>query len=315
MNFNSHVCDVFNTEASKLETVFYTAGRLVPYLNKDTFEVNSHIRDVNIINDIRRRICKKLSLNIQDKQCGFTFKCKKISKDINFIEEYAMTLSKDDNYFIEFAKGLLEANTLPLPNGKILIDRDIDLCKSVIYKMNQECTISDSFITIDHCLDFLNLLYKKTNESKLCNWFLNLKKSMYTCVDVPATEISEKKYLTDAGNDVIATSINCKFSENVYLLDTNLTVAIPNGYWGMLAPRSSIAKHGFMMTNSFGVIDSSYRGNIKIAVTKIDPQAELVLPFKCAQLILIPQVLANYVNYFSTNTMRGSGGYGSTSNL
>jgi hypothetical protein len=98
------------------------------------------------------------------------------------------------------------------------------------------------------------------------------------------------------------------------MLNTGVKLNIPTGYWGMLAPRSSIAKSGFMIANSFGVIDSSYRGELKIAITPNNKDVELILPFKCAQLILMPQVMINFknVDIISIDTKRGDGGYGST---
>lgn len=316
MNFNSHILDVFTTDPTKFGELFYMAGWLLPFKEeyKDVFNVRAHVKDIDIVNFIRRRICKKISLVIKDKQAGFTFKCKQISKDLSFIEDYLFSLKTDiENQFIDFAKGVLEAQAMLLPNQKVIFDLNVDLTASILDKLEFSYTRGDSFISLDNPLDCLGVLYKKNNSSRLCKWFNYLKRSTYKCIDIPVTTINDKKYVTDAGNDVTAVKLAAQLRDNVFLLETDVAVSIPDGYWGLLAPRSSMAKSGFIMTNSIGVIDSSYRGKLKIAVTKISSDAVLDLPFKCAQLIIVPQVLPTYVySNISQDTMRGSAGYGST---
>jgi len=316
MIFNSHVLDVFTTDPALFSELFYMAGWLLPFKEeyKDVFNVRAHVKDIDIVNFMRRRISKKLSLVIKDKQAGFTFKCKKISKDLSFIEDYLFSLKTDsENHFISFAKGILEAQALLLPNQKVIFDLKVDLTASILDKLQCCYTRGDSFISLDNPLDCLGIFYKKNNSSRLCKWFNHLKRSTYKCITIPVTTINEKKYVTDAGNDVTAVKLSAQLRDNVYLLETDVSVSIPDGYWGLLAPRSSMAKSGFIMTNSIGVIDSSYRGKLKIAVTKISNDAILDLPFKCAQLIIVPQVLPTYVvGDVTQDTMRGSAGYGST---
>lgn len=65
----------------------------------------------------------------------------------------------------------------------------------------------------------------------------------------------------DAGLDLTATSYEWANGRHVY--GTGLAVEIPEGYVGLLFPRSSICKYDLRLTNSVGVIDSGYRGEIK----------------------------------------------------
>lgn len=316
MDFNSRVCDVFKAKPEDLNEVFYMAGWLYPFKEeyKHLFTVRSHVKNIDIVNHMRLKISKKLSLIVKNKEAGFTFKCKKIAKDVVFCEEYALSLKNNkDEHFINFAKGVLESKAMPLPNGKLIFDSKIDLVRSVLDNMGCMYEICDSYISVINVIDCLWSIYPSPNNSRLCKWFEFLKNKVYNCIDVPVTDIHEKKYMTDAGADISAVGISTQYGDNVFILETNTAISIPDGYWGLLAPRSSMARSGFMMTNSIGVIDSSYRGKIKIAVTKIDKAAELVFPFKCAQLIIIPQVMPRYISSkICIDTMRGDGGYGST---
>lgn len=123
-----------------------------------------------------------------------------------------------------------------------------------------------------------------------------------------------KGHPSDAGLDISVVGMCKSIDENTALYETNISVDIPNNMWGMLVPRSSICKTGFMMSNSVGVIDNGYQGTIKVALTRVNPDAIIEFPFRCAQLILVPQVYPFIkINTGKNNgTIRGAGGYGST---
>lgn len=98
--------------------------------------------------------------------------------------------------------------------------------------------------------------------------------------------------------------------------DTGIAVAIPEGYVGLLAPRSSISNQpGWRLANSVGIIDSDYRGSIRVRFRA--DRAMPGLPYKVgdriAQLVLIPcpTVVYNEVENLS-ETERDVGGFGST---
>lgn len=109
-----------------------------------------------------------------------------------------------------------------------------------------------------------------------------------------------------------------KTVEDVYFFGTGISVQPPDGYYIDMVPRSSISKTGYMLTNSVGVIDADYRGEILVALRKIDPDTELLkLPSKMVQLILRPLVHFDPVVFDCDeinldDTERGSGGFGST---
>lgn len=118
----------------------------------------------------------------------------------------------------------------------------------------------------------------------------------------------------DAGMDLIATTLvrTGKFSE----YGTDLAVEIPRGYVGLLFPRSSISNTDHFLRNSVGVIDSGYRGEIKLRMSiPALGEKEYIMGDKVGQLIImkLPWVEIEEVEELS-NTDRGEGGFGSTGN-
>ena len=68
----------------------------------------------------------------------------------------------------------------------------------------------------------------------------------------------------DAGMDLTAVSVTYDEKLDCFVYDTGICVAIPEGYVGLVYPRSSNRKTDAYMTNHVGVIDSGYRGNILV---------------------------------------------------
>lgn len=98
------------------------------------------------------------------------------------------------------------------------------------------------------------------------------------------------------------------------LVGTGLAVAIPEGYVGLVVPRSSSGhKHNFRLGNTIGVIDSDYRGEIKLSIGGGD-YSLLKRGVTVAQLVVVPyhKVQPQVVEEFTDTTFRGEGGFGST---
>lgn len=74
---------------------------------------------------------------------------------------------------------------------------------------------------------------------------------------------------TDAGFDVTATSVEIKDGKAIYGL--GFAVEIPDGYCMKIYPRSSISKKALRLTNNVGVVDSGYRGEVKLLFDMYDP--------------------------------------------
>jgi dUTP pyrophosphatase len=114
--------------------------------------------------------------------------------------------------------------------------------------------------------------------------------------------------------DLIATTLvrTGKFSE----YGTDLAVEIPRGYVGLLFPRSSISNTDHFLRNSVGVIDSGYRGEIKLRMSiPALGEKEYIMGDKVGQLIImkLPWVEVEEADELS-DTDRGEGGFGSTGN-
>ena len=100
------------------------------------------------------------------------------------------------------------------------------------------------------------------------------------------------------------------------LIPTGIAVAIPEGYVGLIHPRSGLAiKNGISLVNSPGTIDAGYRGEIRVILINHDPQEpfEVKKGDRIAQIVFqkYEQVILEEVE-FLPNTVRGEGGFGST---
>lgn len=99
----------------------------------------------------------------------------------------------------------------------------------------------------------------------------------------------------------------------VYTIDLGIRVAIPDGYYGQLALRSSAGKRGLVIPNGVGVIDSGYRGNLKALVAAIAGPVLVAAGERICQLIVHPQPsVEEVVGVVEDSTARGEGGFGST---
>jgi len=118
----------------------------------------------------------------------------------------------------------------------------------------------------------------------------------------------------DAGMDLVATTI---VNEETFQITYGLGVGmeIPYGFVGLVFPRSSIRKTDLSLTNSVGVIDSGYRGELQATFRKERGVAskKYEVGDRVLQLMIIPHptIEFNEVNELS-NTERGEGGFGST---
>ncbi len=98
-------------------------------------------------------------------------------------------------------------------------------------------------------------------------------------------------------------------------IPTGIAAAIPEGYVGIMAVRSSMGiRHGITMTNGIGVIDSDYRGPMSVGLHNYRGEDYVVEPGdRIAQLVIVP-VLHPETEVVEAlpETARGAGGFGST---
>lgn len=142
---------------------------------------------------------------------------------------------------------------------------------------------------------------------------------------VPEAQTPYRKIDIDAGFDLYATSI-VETSEYIQY-NTGIAVEIPEGYVGLVFPRSSVTKYDLMLKNSVGVIDASYRGEImcRFYGTKtinynvgnksatIYGDNKFNVGDRVAQIVFmeLPKITLIETEELS-DTQRGSGGFGHT---
>lgn len=119
----------------------------------------------------------------------------------------------------------------------------------------------------------------------------------------------------DAGMDLTAIRLDADIYDNLVYY-TGLSIEIPDGYVGLIFPRSSVSSKGLILTNSVGVIDSGYRGEIIFKFKKIDKYNERYYPGdRIGQLVIMPYPKIEFLEVDElSDSVRGDGGYGSTGN-
>ena len=124
-----------------------------------------------------------------------------------------------------------------------------------------------------------------------------------------------KKHKSDAGLDLrnASGSIEAKSGES-FIINTGVKIAIPKGFFGLVVPRSSKGIQGLELDNTVGIIDSDYRGEIRLFCTNVSSNTLLIEEYeRVAQLVIIPCFLPKIKVVKSlSKTKRGSGGFGST---
>ena len=143
----------------------------------------------------------------------------------------------------------------------------------------------------------------------------------------------------DAGMDVVATS--CNITDDYIEYGTGLAFEVPEGYCMLIFPRSSNSKKDLLLCNSVGVLDSGYRGELKLRFKRaykaeihgkdeVEYHTTSIMPVDCdngrlnaitqykigdkvGQIMILPYptVEFNEVEELS-ETQRGAGGFGST---
>ena len=129
----------------------------------------------------------------------------------------------------------------------------------------------------------------------------------------PSAKLPSYAYKGDAGMDLFS-FVDYELKPGEYFVaSTGIKIAIPEGYAGLVWDKSGIATKNHITTIA-GVIDSNYRGELKIALTNLGKESyNIKKGEKIAQLLIQPIVSAEIaeVEEFD-NTERGEGGFGSS---
>jgi dUTP pyrophosphatase len=119
----------------------------------------------------------------------------------------------------------------------------------------------------------------------------------------------------DAGLDLTATSKWYDDDNNV-CYGTGIAMEIPKGHVGLVFPRSSNAKQDLILSNSVGVIDSGYRGEITFKFKLVEDRhlaKDYNVGDRVGQIIILPYPIIDFIEVEQlSETERGNGGYGSS---
>jgi dUTP pyrophosphatase len=107
----------------------------------------------------------------------------------------------------------------------------------------------------------------------------------------PDAILPERAYTSDAGLDLAACERHELGPGERAVVGTGLAVAIPEGFAGFVQPRSGLAaRHGITVVNAPGLVDSGYRGEIRVVLLNTDAREPFVVEpgMRVAQLVVLP---------------------------
>jgi dUTP pyrophosphatase len=141
-------------------------------------------------------------------------------------------------------------------------------------------------------------------------------------IDLAVTRLREdavlptRAYAGDAGLDLVSCERHELGPGERAMVGTGIAVAIPEGHAGLVIPRSGLAaKHGLTIVNAPGLVDSGYRGELRVILLNTDPREAFVVEpgMRIAQLVLVavPDSALREVDELP-GSERGAGGFGSS---
>lgn len=123
-------------------------------------------------------------------------------------------------------------------------------------------------------------------------------------------------YPGDAGLDLVACERVEVGAGERKVVPTGVAVAIPEGYAGLVIPRSGLAlDHGISIVNTPGLVDSGYRGELRVIALNTDRERPFVIEkgMRIAQLVVTPTPEVGVVEVDELpETVRGTAGFGSS---
>ena len=135
---------------------------------------------------------------------------------------------------------------------------------------------------------------------------------------VPEAGMPERAHLGDAGYDLRSVERADLAPGARALVRTGISIAIPEGYAGLVLPRSGLAvRHGISLVNAPGLIDSGYRGEIRVPLINHDRKETFLIEegTRIAQLVLVRAAAAFFaeVEFLESSADgRSEGGFGSS---
>lgn len=128
--------------------------------------------------------------------------------------------------------------------------------------------------------------------------------------------VPERAYDGDAGLDLVSCERAVIAPGQRAVVGTGIAIAIPDGHAGLVVPRSGLAaRHGIGIVNAPGLVDSGYRGEVRVVLVNHDPAESFTVEpgMRIAQLVLVPVASAEPVDVEELpETQRGTAGFGSS---
>jgi dUTP pyrophosphatase len=141
-------------------------------------------------------------------------------------------------------------------------------------------------------------------------------------IELPVTRLRDDAalpqgaYPGDAGLDLIACERVALGPGERAIVPTGIAVAIPEGYAGLVIPRSGLAlDHGISLVNTPGLIDSGYRGELRVIALNTDRERSFTVEagMRIAQLVVTPVPEVDVIELDELpETVRGAAGFGSS---
>lgn len=131
----------------------------------------------------------------------------------------------------------------------------------------------------------------------------------------PSLSLPTRARSGDAGVDLCAAAPVTLAPGERAAVGTGVAVAIPAGHAGLVTPRSGLAlRHGLSIVNAPGVVDSGYRGEIRVILVNLGAEpVSLARGDRIAQLVVVPVAVGDLVEVAELpESERGRGGFGST---
>ncbi len=315
----------------------YLLGTIVFNIKKhDDNEIIVQFGNTNGFPSLIKKELKKFTSEIE--RDSFIITSDDIINDINKhfdlnkinIEDFLKNNKRE--YSIEFLKAFYEKY------GNINNDSNINVKCNITAYSKSSLEIFANFFNIPHkftkifnleqliytnvnIIDLLGIIYKNKNiyiKDVLYDEFLDLlnnERTVLKYMKITKDAITPTKAnFSDVGYDLSIIGITKEFNSKTKLYNTGIKLDIPIGYYIEIVPRSSISKSGYMLANSIGIIDCSYKGELFVALTKIDEQsADIEFPFKCCQLIMKKQIFPDMIEVDELEiSKRSEGGFGSS---
>jgi deoxyuridine 5'-triphosphate nucleotidohydrolase len=189
------------------------------------------------------------------------------------------------------------------------------------YKLGVLFNLHQLIYTSVNIVDLLGIIYKNNYEIRIKNnlymqfmQLLNHQRPVLKYTKMTEEAVTPcKSNFSDVGYDLSIIGLEKTLNSSTSLYKTGIKLDIPLGYYVEIVPRSSLSKSGYVLANSVGIIDCSYKGELLVALCQIGTE-EIKFPFRCCQLIMRRQLFPDMLEVETVgDSKRNDGGFGSTS--